>query len=554
MRSVESTVTWTRRDSRELTSAKRRRLAEVAQEYGRVRAVYVAEYWDEAFTSRVLLSPRSIVEDRRRKGWASSAFGPHQNKIVLESALSLIKSGWGRTLLHVRRLVYANPTLTSPERRWLAYVMRWPNLLQDALDGRPIHVREDWAADLEEGRLAYRLRRLVRRYRQAAPRLRADDMFEVDTNLYRTVSRIHPSGRYAADRHFRGAWLAISGLTPRERILVPLAGGSLTEFTPRTSKANSRPRLRIRVTDHGVIVWIAVRKNTLSRQAQGVAGLDKGYKTLLTVSTGDPDRAEGYGVGHDVASEIASRREACGKQRRRLAAYERSIRNTAPDRARRIRRRNLSGAKEARLSTREKLQARERVNRALNDLFRTRRDLGTLHVERLDFLSRRLSRQMNRRLGRWLKGHLQKRLTSKAKLNGVELRVVNAAYTSQTCPACWYTSADNRKRDRFECRHCGVTGSADAIAATNVLRRGSDLAITRFTPPMRVKQILDERWRSARIGRAWGSNEGDRENSRKAGEDRDPAEPRTTAGGPQAPSGPFTRMFSTQSSSTESRA
>jgi len=98
-------------------------------------------------------------------------------------------------------------------------------------------------------------------------------------------------------------------------------------------------------------------------------------------------------------------------------------------------------------------------------------------------------------------------LTYKAELNGVGLTVVNAAYTSQSCPRCWFTSKVNRRSERFECGECAYTGSADAVAATNVLRRGSDPAITCFMSPNDVKQILEARWRSARTGRAWGSNE-----------------------------------------------
>src|SRR5688572_27673267 len=131
-----------------------------------------------------------------------------------------------------------------------------------------------------------------------------------------------------------------------------------------------------------------------------------------------------------------------------------------------------------------------------------------VHAEDLSFRGRRLSSTSNTRLGRWLKGFLRKRLAFKAKLNGVELNVVNAAYTSQTCPACWYTSPRNRRLERFECRCCGYSGSADAVAATNILRRGSDLAITRFMKHELVRQILEDRWQAARTGRAWGSNEG----------------------------------------------
>ena len=206
----------------------------------------------------------------------------------------------------------------------------------------------------------------------------------------------------------------------------------------------------------------------------------------------------------DVADSGAERL----RQRRRLGAYERSIRAIQPKRASRIRRRNLGTVCTNRRGIRDRAFLRVQVDTALNALFAENTDLGRLIVEDLSFPATRLSRSLNRRLGRWLKGYLQERLAYKAELNGVELKVVSAAYTSQTCPRCWFTSEKNRRGDRFECGNCGLTGSADAIAATNVLRRGSDPAVTRYTPLAEVRRILEERWRSARNGRAWGSNSG----------------------------------------------
>jgi IS605 OrfB family transposase len=159
-----------------------------------------------------------------------------------------------------------------------------------------------------------------------------------------------------------------------------------------------------------------------------------------------------------------------------------------------------------RRSIRERRRLRDETNRALNQLFANQRLARIVH-EALCFSSFRLRRVTNRRLARWLWGFLLKRLRYKAELNGVELQVVSAAYTSQSCPRCWFTSSKNRRGERFLCIDCGYSGSADAVAATNVLRRGSDSAITGLVAPGAIRQILDARWRSARSGRAWGSNE-----------------------------------------------
>lgn len=242
------------------------------------------------------------------------------------------------------------------------------------------------------------------------------------------------------------------------------------------------------------------------------AGLDKGFRTLLTITTSSPERAIGYGAGASaLIARVADRSVDRIKQRRRLAAYERSLRSGGPiarRKARNIRRANLGGARVTRSTRRDRSVLRDAIGRSLNELFSSHPEVRRLHVEDLGFLGKRLSARMNRYLGRWLKGYLHGCLRSKAELNGVELNVVNAAYTSQTCPHCWFTTSANRSGDRFECRSCGYTGSSDAVAATNVLNRGRDSAISRFTPKADVKRILDAHWRAALSGGAWGSNAG----------------------------------------------
>jgi IS605 OrfB family transposase len=325
--------------------------------------------------------------------------------------------------------------------------------------------------------------------------------FELDCNLYRAFTR-------NGDRHFRGAWLAITGLAPRQRINVPLAGRGVVEFASRTGAPASGPTIRVVVADGTITFFVPGRVEAATRAGSVAAGIDKGFTTLVTLTTGEPEQSVAYGVdGGTRIAQIADAAVSASKQRRRIAAYERSVRNSSPLRAKRIRRRNLGTIRSSKRSRRDRSRLQQHVDVALNELFRAEHRVTRLYCEDLTFRTTRLSRSLNRRLGRWLKGYLHTRLLYKAELNGVELSVVNAAYTSQSCPRCWFTSSLNRRGDRFQCADCQYTGSADAIAATNVLRRGSDPAITRATSVRDAKQILVARWRSARTGRAWGSND-----------------------------------------------
>ena len=72
-------------------------------------------------------------------------------------------------------------------------------------------------------------------------------------------------------------------------------------------------------------------------------------------------------------------------------------------------------------------------------------------------------------------GHAEtaRQLAYKASWLGGEVRKVNPAFTSQTCPACGHVAVENRpSRAVFRCVKCCHGGHADVIAAQNILSAG----------------------------------------------------------------------------------
>ncbi|MFE9172749.1 RNA-guided endonuclease InsQ/TnpB family protein [Streptomyces kebangsaanensis] len=62
---------------------------------------------------------------------------------------------------------------------------------------------------------------------------------------------------------------------------------------------------------------------------------------------------------------------------------------------------------------------------------------------------------------------------NRARHRGVEVRTVDPAYTSVTCPACGCVHPDNRKSQAsFVCAACGHREHADTVGAKNTLARG----------------------------------------------------------------------------------
>jgi len=159
-----------------------------------------------------------------------------------------------------------------------------------------------------------------------------------------------------------------------------------------------------------------------------------------------------------------------------------------------MRRHNLGEVKRERRRRKAAARLRQLHNEAVKEALAQHPGVSTLAVEDLSFTrtTARGARQ-NRRLSRWANGQLHLDLVRLSEAHGVRLHVVSAAYSSQACPRCCWTSRQNRSGQVFRCSRCGHRGSADAVAASNLRSRISDPEIGRFTPFAVVKRVLDRR-------------------------------------------------------------
>lgn len=482
-----------------LTRAKLDSIRELAASATRARQLFVRRYWREEFVGLILTRPRVLVEECRDAGaLRQPGLNVQLSKLALEEALALLKGHWAITLRATRRAL-AGLRLGTADRAWCSAVLSSPDAIDAMLAGR----FDDLPAPsgIDRVRLARRLARLMRASRRRPPRAFRTEWVQLDTNLYRPFQR-------SDDRTFRGAWVAISGPELRRRIAIPLAGSGLSEFVPRTSKPKSLPNVRLSVEGDRVVFRLVERVFAPARTGTEAVGVDKGYNTLLVASSGDATAARAYGAGAGFdAGVLAADSIDRVRSRRQLRAHQRSLLTSDAPRAARVTRNNLGAKKLLRRARRDRAQTTQAIGRALNSFFAENREVAVIYAESLDFFRRRLSRRMNQRVGRWMKGHLQRALAHKARLHGVQLYVVNAAYTSLTCPSCGYPSKRNRSGQTFFCRSCAYRADADAVAATNVLFRGRDPDISRWTSAADVYRILNERWRSALTGGAWSSNE-----------------------------------------------
>ena len=87
---------------------------------------------------------------------------------------------------------------------------------------------------------------------------------------------------------------------------------------------------------------------------------------------------------------------------------------------------------------------------------------------------KRLRRSQRGRHGRWAFGELREFVTYKARLAGISIVFVDAAYSSQTCNECGHRERGNRRsRSEFVCKGCGHAAHADTNAALNARSRAA---------------------------------------------------------------------------------
>lgn len=84
--------------------------------------------------------------------------------------------------------------------------------------------------------------------------------------------------------------------------------------------------------------------------------------------------------------------------------------------------------------------------------------------------AKRRNKTFRRKLNSWNFGQLRAFLAYKCAILGVQLVVVEPAYTSQTCSHCHHIGERHNKS--FKCKHCGNDMDADINAARNIALLG----------------------------------------------------------------------------------
>lgn len=247
----------------------------------------------------------------------------------------------------------------------------------------------------------------------------------------------------------------VSLLTLDGRILVPFVMGQYQR--ERFGYAKGQADLVFRNNGWFLLVTVDVPDGTKIPSTDFI-GVDLGVANIAT----DSD-------GRRYSGETVERVRAHNLERRSklqtVAALQRN-RGKRPRSARRALRR-LAG-KEARF----RKDANHCISKSIVAKAKgTARGIALENLKGIRERTRFRKRQRARMSG-WSFFQLRSFIEYKARLEGVEVHLVDPRDTSRTCPECGYCAKSNRRsQSEFRCRRCGHTANADAVGARNIRAR-----------------------------------------------------------------------------------
>jgi IS605 OrfB family transposase len=274
------------------------------------------------------------------------------------------------------------------------------------------------------------------------------------------------------------AWLKIPSLQKGKRITIPL-----------NTRVEPTGTLRLILKEGQIEVHYAIDIEETKTCGQAILGIDKGYTEVFVDSDG-----EHYGEG--LGSLLTKHSDKLKKKyqtRNKLKA----ILTKKPHQKKNIIKNNLGRQKLNRQNRKIQDKIQDKICQATHKLVDK---ASIIAAEDLNspIASRKLGKNVTRRLSAWTKGVIANALDTVSRRRGSSVILVNSAYTSQM-DSRYGVLMGKRKGDSFHCFD-GVVLQADENAARNVLARLHDSEIDQRMPYQKVKSILLERTERLRLG------------------------------------------------------
>jgi IS605 OrfB family transposase len=238
-------------------------------------------------------------------------------------------------------------------------------------------------------------------------------------------------------------------------------------FIPLTDNAVHDKPITVRLNKDSAEVIVAVesavkpRKDFTNRVA-----LHLGYSVMFTTSGG---KTYGERLGEMLSAgsdRLYAKRRLRGSC---YGSYRKAIQSGNTARAARIKTNNLGAYKLRNRNKRETAGIKSYINAEINRMLETEKPREIIIPARSKAFGDHMRRETKQKLSRWTVGYIRKRLSDKCALLGVEIKEVNAAYTSGVCTECG--TPGKRMNRTFICDSCGARTDHPLNSACNLLKK-----------------------------------------------------------------------------------
>lgn len=412
----------------------------------------------------LLKNPREIRDE-----WVKSKFAEQWKlparywKLALSESMSNIKTEWSNTKRRIKEQCKVNENLSNKDRHYINYILKSNTLYHEILTSSNCDIPHKFKdSDLNFRYLNNLIKRYTRKYKGKISYSYKGTTFSIDTGLY----------------SYKDGYINITCIKKGKRLPINLTDSNKYDRT-----------LSIKIIQNKIEIHIPLKiKTKYHKDYKNIIGIDKGYKYLFAVSSGDF-----YGENlNDYLNNETERLSKVNSQRNRFfALYNQHLEQGNIKKANNILQNNLGKVKYNHNKLKHGQKVKSYINYSLNQLIAAEKPLEIV-MEQLDFVNwnRKYPKSVKRKLSRWIKGYIRERLEYKCGYNNIKYTYVNPAYTSKICSKC--NGFGIRKGDVFICPKCGEI-HADNNASINILNRKYDEEISLYTNYKKVKKILENR-------------------------------------------------------------
>ena len=412
----------------------------------------------------LLKNPRKNVRDKWIKSGERKKFKLPARywKIALDEVFSDIRGNWTSTKKKIKYAITRNDNLTREDIHYIRYILSSDELYYKTLNQIEFDIPDKFKdANLNFKYLNNLIRRYTRKYKNKIPYTNKNNIFSVDTGLYR----------------YENGNIKITTLNKGKRVSIPLKDTNKYKTT-----------LKIKIVEDRVEVHVPLKISPKDLNGDSVVGLDKGINYIIATST---ENLYGGRLNEYLTDETERLNHINSNRNRFYAMYKTALENNDVKKAENILNNNLGKKKYNHRKNRNDEKMKSYINHSLNE-FILKEKPKEIVMEDLTFANwnSKFPKNIKRKLSRWTKGYIRERLEYKCELYNIKYTYINPAYTSKVCSVCG--SFGKRKGASFICSNCGET-HADINAAKNILSRKDDKEINLYTKYTKVKMILESR-------------------------------------------------------------